>query len=118
MNKAQKAFVLSYYNDPFFEQPFVMTEKTLLNFAERYGAINSEPDNLYVMMYKGLSKKWSPNHSETFTKEEADKKLHNLMTESLDYVSEYRAGEYLKLFFPKEENYSQAWTQEFRIDLA
>ena len=118
MNKAQKEFVLSYYNDPFFEQPFVMTEKTLLNFAERYGAINSEPDNLYVMMYKGLNKKWDLNHPETFTKEEADKKLHNLMTESLDYVSEYRAGEYLKLLFPKEDNYSEEWTQEFRIDQA
>lgn len=117
MNKAQKDYVEAFYASRTWGGNLSLSLSELKYFAGEYGAINSEPDNLYVMMYKGLSKEWHPNHPETFTKEEADKKLHNLMTESLDYVSEYRAGEYLKLFFPKEEN-SQEWTQEFRIDLA
>ena len=115
MNKAQKDYVEAFYASRTWGGNLSLSLSELKYFAGEYGAINSEPDNLYVMMYKGLTGKWGVNHPETFTKEEADEKLHNIMKDSSVYVREYRAGEYLKLLFPKEEG-SKEWTQEFRID--
>lgn len=118
MNKAQKDYIESWF-EGIESHNIEMSRYDLAGFGKEYGAINPEPDKLlYVMMYKGITGKWGVNHPETFTKEEADEKLHNIMKDSSVYVREYRAGEYLKLLFPKEDNYSEEWTQEFRIDQA